>query len=411
MCNTTSAIQCVKCRSTYYCSKDCEKSDFSSHSLLCEQFTTQPERPSPEHKRAIYFPVERDTPCLIWVSCTRQRDEEDGIIWTKINPYPFLGIDEPIKGTMRIEHNPVRDRNLGSGFSAFSPYKEGYCVALIHRDAYLIDGSMPNRSILASVRLSCMSPIPHKFLGPMFALRAVHHEDYADITLADFRHLMDYLISYRNTHIRESIPDLLHRASTTSRGVKVCCQGEIRFHGSEPFVSVNITHANKKALGNGAISPISVYLGMPIRLWKDPHPEFRDDPPGWEGSSADSNPNVVFLMLETNSSKDEWGWAPVYWKSEIGNVWLAREDGRDLSVNDVAMMCNFARRKLQSMFEDVMESDSSLESRQRVLDFITWDNMVTYWNETGGYDNGDGVYDDWESEDNGWENENDNWEG
>ncbi|KAI2791694.1 Mitochondrial chaperone BCS1 [Penicillium oxalicum] len=87
---------------------------------------------------------------------------------------------------------------------------------------------------------------------------------------------------------------------------------------------------------------------MAIRLWKDPDTEFCDDPPGWEGGmTADSNPNVAFLMMETDASKDEWGWAPMYWNSEIGNVWAVREDGQDLAVNDVAMMCHFARRKLQ----------------------------------------------------------------
>lgn len=99
--------------------------------------------------------------------------------------------------------------------------------------------------------------------------------------------------------------------------------------------------------------------------------------------TADSNPNVALLMMETDSSKDEWGWAPMYWNSEIGNVWAVRKDARDLSVDDVAMMCHFARRKLQRMFEDVMES--SLVSRQGVLDFITWNNMVTHWDETGPY--------------------------
>jgi hypothetical protein len=35
------------------------------------------------------------------------------------------------------------------------------------------------------------------------------------------------------------------------------------------------------------------------------------------------------------------------------------------------------------MFEDVMEEGSSLVDKKRVLDFITWENMVTYWEETG----------------------------
>lgn len=54
-------------------------------------------------------------------------------------------------------------------------------------------------------------------------------------------------------------------------------------------------------------------------------------------------------------------------------------------MNDIVMMCHFARRKLQRMFEDVMESGSSLVSRQKVLDLITWDNMVTHWDKTGGH--------------------------
>lgn len=305
--------------------------------------------------------------------------------WTQIDLYPYLGTDDPSKGTMRIEHNPVRCRNLGSGFAAWSHYQEGHCVSLIHRDAYLVDGSTTNRSILASVRTSCTSTTPHEYRGPMIALQGIRHDGYADITLADFRHLMDYLISYRNTHIRESVPDLLHRAPTTLSGVKICCYGEVRLHGSERFVSVDITRANQISLDKGSVSPISVCLGMPIRFWKDPKSEFYYNPPGWEWSTtADSNPNVAFMMMETGCSKDEWGWAPGYWRSEIGNVWAAREDGRDLAVKDISMMCHFARRKLQPMFEDVMESDSSVVSRQRVLDFITWENMVAHWNETVG---------------------------
>lgn len=333
MCNTSPGIQCVLCRSTYYCSTDCERSDFRSHSLLCEKFATQLDRPSPEHKRAIYFPTEGEKPCLIWVPCRRQYDE-DGIKWTQIDPYPYIGNDKPLEGVMRIEHNPVRYRNLGAGFAGYAPYKEGYCVSLVFRKAYLKDGSITNKSILASVSASCTSNISHEYRGPMIAIREVPHGDFTDITLADFRHLADYLVSYRNTYIRESVPGQLHRASTTVRGVKICCHGETKLHGSEPFVSVDVTRANQISLGSGSISPISVCLGMAIRLWKDPDTEFRHDAPGWEGGmTADSNPNVAFLMRETDASKDEWGCAPMYWNSEIGNVWAVREDGQDLAVN------------------------------------------------------------------------------
>ncbi|RJE17541.1 hypothetical protein PHISCL_10121 [Aspergillus sclerotialis] len=385
MCHTTPGRRCKRCRSTYYCSQVCQRSDYRSHQHLCRQLATAPSRPSPEHKRAIFFPVDTDQPRLIWIPCRRQYDDDDLGPWTKVDHHPYLGPDQPPKGTMRIEHNPVRSRNLGSGFAAWAPYKQGHCISVLHRDAYLRDGSPTNRSISASVRASCTSTPAHEYRGPMIALREIHHEDYDDITLADFRHLMDYLVSYRNTHIRESVPDLHHGANTTVRGVKICCYGEVKLHGSEAFVGVDVTRANRIALGEGSISPISVCLGMPIRFWKDRDGEFYRDPAGWEENmTADSNPNVASMMVETDPSSESWGWASLYWNSEIGNVWAVREDGRDLSVDDVAMMCCFARRKMQRMFEDVMESGSRLEDRRRIVELITWENMVAYWEEAGG---------------------------
>lgn len=137
---------------------------------------------------------------------------------------------------------------------------------MLYREAYLKDGSATNRSILASLRASYTSTLSHEYRGPIITIREVPYEDYTDITLADFRHLVDDLISYRSTNIRESVPDLLHRAPTTVRGVKICYHGEIKLHASEPFVSINITRANQISLGSGSLSPISVCLSIAIRL-------------------------------------------------------------------------------------------------------------------------------------------------
>lgn len=69
---------------------------------------------------------------------------------------------------------------------------------------------------------------------------------------------------------------------------------------------------------------------------------------------------------------------------KIGNVFVLREDGNDLNVHDVEMMCHFARYNLQRMFEDTLDSDPSSRARQQVLDFITWDNMVKHWEKNNG---------------------------
>ncbi|KAL2845541.1 hypothetical protein BJX68DRAFT_256734 [Aspergillus pseudodeflectus] len=366
MCNKTPALPCTTCGSTYYCSDHCRTGDMPSHSLLCREFATQPPRPSQSHRRAIFFPVDDEKPRMIWILCVRQYDEDDGVPWMEVRVDPYLGNDNPTRGTLRVEHNPVRNRNLGSGIAAFYPRKQGYCVSLIHRDTYLLDGSATNQSIQASVIASCSATTPHFYRGPMVAICELPDEEYADITLEDFRHLMEYLRSYRDTHVRESIPGVQHHSSTTARGVKVCC--------------VDVTIANQKSLGPKYISPISAILGVPLILWKDPNCQFLDDQPGYEGFSAPwVNQNVTFLCMETDLKSPEWGWAPPYWRSDVGNVIAVREDGEDLTVMDVEMMCHFARHKLQPMFEDALESGGSLGGKRTVLDFITWRNMLAHW--------------------------------
>ncbi|KAJ5812387.1 hypothetical protein N7474_008688 [Penicillium riverlandense] len=377
MCNLKPARRCSQCQSSYYCSRECQKSDFPSHKLLCKQFSTKPLRPSTEHKLAIFFAVEPVKPQLIWVPPKRKTDG-DGATWTEIDLYPYLGTDSPIKGTLRVEHNPVRNRNLGSGFAFWASSQMGYCVSLVHRDAYLLDGSISNGSISISVGSS--GTLPHHYRGPMVAVHQLPRESYGDITLADFRHLIDYLVSYRSTQVRES--DLIHdiRAPLMIRGVKICCYGEVKLHGTDEFVSVDFTRATRIALGNGNISPISSCLGMPLKLWKDPGCEFWLDPPGWPTGdmTPDSNPNAAFLMMETCPSKPEWGWAPDYWNRDIGNVLVLRENGEDLNVQDLKMICHFARFILQPMFGDTLEASPTSQERQQVLDFINWENVIKH---------------------------------
>lgn len=116
---------------------------------------------------------------------------------------------------------------------------------------------------------------------------------------------------------------------------------------------------------------------MPLRLWKYPDIDNWIDPPEWAGNgAADSNPNAAFLMMEADPKKSDWGWSPRYWNGDLGNVLAVRADEKDLAVDDVKMMCYFARNKLQPMSEDAMGSGIVVRTKQEVLDFVTWRNMM-----------------------------------
>ncbi|KAL4902038.1 hypothetical protein BDW74DRAFT_187033 [Aspergillus multicolor] len=377
---------CVICNKTP-ARQYCQTSDYPSHKLLCKQFSVHSNRPSPNHKRAILFPVDEKEPCLIWIPTKRQYSEDSRVWWTEVLKHPYLGPDAPCTGRVKVEYNEVRGRNLGSGFAAAALQNEGYCVALLHREEYLIDGSVANQSILASVRASSAATAPHAYRGPMIAMRATHSEGYSDIALSDFRHLMDYLVTYHNTNVRESIPGLQYPVRTSVRGVKICCDGVIKLHGSAPFVAEDVKYSTRltlRTIQGDSISPISALLGMPLLFWRDPDAEFRDNPPGWEEPcSASSNENAARLMVGTEPSDTSWGLARFQWSWDVGNVWAIREDGQDLGVRDLAMMCCFARHKLARMFADVDESGGSIQDKQRVLSSTTWENMCLFWEETG----------------------------
>ncbi|KAM5360443.1 hypothetical protein ACJA88_014832 [Fusarium oxysporum] len=354
------------------------------HKLLCKQFSVQPLRPSKAHKRAILFPADQSKPRMIWVHCELKSDEEhgDGAPYEMVDLYPHLGADKPNTGTLRIEYNPIRDRNFGCGMVYWAPRKEGYSITLYFREAFLMDGSSVNRSILTSVGTSGV--VHHQICGPVVAMQETPLELHRDITLSDMRHIIDYLISYGTTETREWANHSKTNLGTSILGVKICCYGEIKLHNSETYIAVEVPkgHPTRLMYRQGKVSPISKILGMPLILRKFDDIDVWIDPLGWDKNTmtADSNQDATFLMLETDPEKPDWGWAPPYWNAQLGNVLAVRADDQNLDVEDLRMMCSFARRKLGPMFEDALGGGHKLRTKQEVLDFITWDNMVEFSN-------------------------------
>lgn len=317
---------------------------------------------------------------MIWIPCESLWEDGEGS-YEKLNLHPYLGPGDPPVGTTQIDYNPIRDRGLGTGLGQWAPRQSGYPISLKFRDAFLEDGSTINKSILTSVGMS--GTVPHQWCGPIVAVQATPFETYEDITLADFRHIIDYVRSYLTTETPESVLYPGPRVSSSIRGVKICCYGERVLHYSDLYVSVDVpkAHAIRLSYNKAEISPISKVLGTPIKLWKYPDIDTWIDPPGWsENMTADSNQNAAFLMTEIDLNNPDWGWVPPYWSTDLGNVLAVRADYEDLAADDVVMMCNFARWKLRPMFETALSDGSqsfALQAKQ-VLDSITWENMVKY---------------------------------
>jgi len=324
---------------------------------------------------------------MIWVLCERIRDPDDGVTYDSATLHPLLGSDNPFIATSHIEHNPIRGRQLGSGIALWARKKAGYAIALRYRETFLVDGSLPNRSIMASAGI--VGAVPHKWCGSVVAMRTTWSEHYEDMTLADFRHTLDFLLSYGTTETKQSnfsssspsYGQSQSRPPTAIRGVMISCYGERKLHGSDRFIAVDVpTHHPTRTVGkSGSISPISRHLGMPLRLYKYPDIERWIDIPGWNRNLCpESNQDAAFLMMETDTKSSSWGFAPLYWNTQLGNVLVVRDDGKDLDVDHLGAICRFVRKRLLPMFEESDGFGSVQRTRKEVLEFITADNLEKF---------------------------------
>jgi hypothetical protein len=378
MCNKLPAKACSRCRSSYYCSKPCQMSDWPLHKLLCKKFHQQPLRPSPAHRRAILFPVHEKEPKLVWVLCKQRRDEMGRFESAQVAS--LLGAENAPEATAYVQRNPRRNRIIGA-----RGWNLGYGVAIKHRDTFLFDGSRPNQSIASAAMTSGMA-LGHTWMGPVVALRERTDETaVADITLGDFRHAVDYFVDYNRATIPEpkeiSPFTTANTAGYTLRGVVIHCVGSIKLHGKRLLSQVEVPATHPICHGEGDLSPISRVVGLPVRLWKlEDIGEWLVNPPGWEEGNADaaSNQLAPFLMMRMDPGADDWGLAPPCWNTDLGNVLMVGDDGQDLAVEDSALLCYFCKRKLLPLFEDSRGAGEVLRTKEEVLEFMTSKNMEMF---------------------------------
>ncbi|OJJ52854.1 hypothetical protein ASPSYDRAFT_73415 [Aspergillus sydowii CBS 593.65] len=344
MCNAKSARRCLWCQSTSYCSLKCQEEDFTMHKLLCQLIPSFPPRPSPE-----------------------------------IITAPYLGYDEPKKGRVRIEENLVRSQTFGTGFKHGNLQRDGHCVTMVYRAG---GNPCPNESILTSLRPPGVEQSP--FRGPVLAVRERPGKLYEDIAMSDFRHLIDYLISF---HLTRPLAEPFTGPMRPVHGVLIRCCGETQDNWGVSFKSADLSTVGCAPGDNGAISQISKLLGMPLRLRKCAINGFFEDV---------TNPNASMLMLMLNPERKDWGMPSSHWALNIGNVFVVRDDGKNLKVEDVEMICYFARFKVHPMFQRIAQEICELESadadedededvpivgpKQKALECINWENMVQHWN-------------------------------
>ncbi|RDW84163.1 zinc finger MYND domain-containing protein [Aspergillus mulundensis] len=382
ICNAPNARLCSRCHSASYCSQLCQRIDYPLHKMLCRDVAEEGPRPA-GHIRGIYFPVDGNKPEIIWVQIKRTEPGKgaqlkfllpDGTDFFSQLPYEV------------IDENQVRCRQSGIGYSRGlrNLKNEGYAIALFCKNETQY---APNSNKSFQACLTTPESYSHPFRGPMIAVRLIPKNWCDDMTLASFRDVIDHIERFRTKCCAKSIQRLSFGTATHPRGVKISCNGE-RSRGDAPYVSVSASKVPWISGSKGSLSATSAKLGIAIRLWKYPIPDY---------DLNRGNQDAAFLMKELDPKKETWGWAPQYWDLSIGNVFALRDDGKDLSVREIEILCTFVTKDAQPVigmaldksliaYEEAMETsaepdmdeleDKCAAFRKEALDFITRENML-----------------------------------
>ncbi|KAL3441796.1 hypothetical protein BJX65DRAFT_313431 [Aspergillus insuetus] len=198
-------------------------------------------RISDDYRLGVWFPRDSSRPRLIWVPSDSR---EYGFHIPVFDPY--LVPDNMLLRTIPFKVNNIRGIELD------------HWLTIWYRD----DDGITNQSVLAAVEACHPVTVPCHLKGDFVVMSGQQgsytgtlSHDFEDVTLADFRHALDFFSTYFDETIRE----------TSSGGcvaaVKISSPREQSIYGLELFTSVAVS---RNFPSNSNISPISRALGVPI---------------------------------------------------------------------------------------------------------------------------------------------------
>ncbi|KAI6082323.1 hypothetical protein F4821DRAFT_216933 [Hypoxylon rubiginosum] len=390
---------CVGCKSCAYCSKECQRSDFKSHKLLCKAIAEQEARPTPSHVRAIFFPEDKPKPQLVWIRYTPEDVPIDpGLLDRSTRQRLLMRNADDTLDLTKISWNHRLKQEAPS------------MIEFHFRDNFYNDGSQVTASIMTAVEPH--GPEKRYWRGPLLVL-AISIEkksesdtiqnganlQYTDATLADFRSVIDHSLCYERQRMPPDMqammakfgfkgldlgdgvpppasyyeqrkgnkgnalattatevgatPSTHSNARETILGVQLNCQEK---GSSVRQVKVDRSHPIRN--GQGEVSPISRLVGMPLRLRKNAE-KFAD----W------GNQRACWMMVSVNIDDPSWGFAPLDWQLDINNVVVVRDDGQDLTLKDVSNMHGFCADYLDKV-QDAAE-EGTRAAKMAAMTFLT----------------------------------------
>ncbi|MCJ1474784.1 hypothetical protein MMC13_003444 [Lambiella insularis] len=286
VCNAQKSKACTNCKSSYYCSVECQQTDWPIHKLLCKSFKNLPQRPRPSFKLAISFPPDDISPKLIWVDSQRIDDREG-----PDDPYHTFFDIPKIADHMGCDIRSLEDKSIIE--NTLRSFSLEHTLWLFCRDNFMNDGSKTNKSVTHVTKAAT----------PIVVLRQpgsrIEPRVFEDITLADLRHTVDYFLYYGKdpNSFKQNVTS---SSGSTVLGVKVTCRGDQRYLGLPLYVPVGVPR-DHPIFHSSKPTDISKLIDFPVLVRKYPHDS------AWKNNGdihAPENQAATYLHLNADPTSD-----------------------------------------------------------------------------------------------------------
>ncbi|CAM6113753.1 unnamed protein product [Calypogeia fissa] len=178
---------------------------------------------------------------------------------------------------------------------------------------------------------------------PLVGLDIRDPRSFCDITLADFRHTVDYFKSYDNANYTSRGL----RGVRAVKGVQITCKADQELLGAKKYIQATLEDPRDVFRVEEPI-PISRLIELPIlvriypshKIWKNrPDADYTNLPASW-------------LHLDLNPKSDSFGFFPFEWDERVGTVIAVRVDRKVLFPHHMEALSHFCQFTLKPLIGD-----------------------------------------------------------
>ncbi|KAL8733144.1 MAG: hypothetical protein Q9166_002336 [cf. Caloplaca sp. 2 TL-2023] len=367
-CLSVATEHCKRCKSSWYCSRECQSADWIYHRFLCRQFSDFKDRPDSTCVRAIFFPENDRNPRFVWL---KQKEEALDLDYVdeKFEVEELLGISEE----ETIEQQYVMRSTRRNRWTE----KDKARMYLLDRKRALADGSKPNVSIgtvtQGNFHFSWRGPVVAVLTKSDDSEQSDSEPTVDDMGMVDFRDLIDFFAlygqwgqGYHDFGVTSFwwTPGPLTEELQQQRqvqAVKVMCDVECKMTGRK-YVPCPI-YEGHPAMALLQPCPVTALLGLPLLMRRLPPDEpWKDE----AESSGNKNAGPGLLLLDVNPKSRFWGTARNL-REVAGGMLVMRQDLKELHPFHVEAMLLYLLNVVCPAMEDSIKGQ---REKGEVLEII-----------------------------------------